>query len=165
MPPNTLQVIPNPYKMLDADGNPIAVFPCHPRHAPREFVGAKMTIVVEMPAEMINIKRKDRRGTEHMETVEARTERSRARFEFTTQPVDLPASGAMGAYYRAGIRDGVLLPANEATARACNMPFVPVAEALRKESEQAANTYQREHGVLPVWAQPVTLTPAPVAAP
>lgn len=163
MPPKTYQVVPNPYKMLDADGVPIAVYPCHRKHAPGEYVGAKLTIAVLSPAESITIKRKDKRGQTSAQTVQAKAERSKGRFEFTTEPVDLPAHLDVGAYYRAGIVSGVLIAANAATARACGVAFEPVDAVLAREREQAAKAFEREFGEAPAWASATTTKPAPTA--
>lgn len=163
MPPNTLQVIPNPYKLLDADGNPIAVYPCHGKHAPGQYVGAVLTLDVQAPAETVQVPRKDKRGQKTVETIVARLDRSKARFAFTTSPVELPAGGAVGAYYRAGIASGVLLPADAATARACGLRFEPVETVLARERKEAAKTFEREFGVAPVWASASATNPAPLA--
>lgn len=163
MPSQYLQVIPNPYKTLDADGNPTAVYPCHRKHAPGEFVGAKLTIEVLEPAESINVKRKDRSGRASMQSVQMKTERSKGRFEFTTEPVEVPARGEVGAYYRAGVASGALLPADAATARACGIAFEPAAAVLERERAQAAQNYKNEFGALPSWADAAVTNPAPPA--
>ncbi len=159
-----LQVVPNPYGILDADGNPIAVFPCHRGHAPGEFVGATLQMEVLEPAETIQVKRKGRGGTSRLETVQSRPERSRASFTFTTEPVEVPADGSVGAYYRAGVRSGELIAADQATARACGRRLEPVDVVLARERERAAKAYSAEWGNLPPWAQEET-KPAPVVAP
>lgn len=157
-----LQVIPNPYKMLDADGTPTAIYPCHRKHAPGEFVGAKLTITVLEPAETVQVKRKDRRGQVSTQTLQSKTERSKGRFEFTTEPVGVPARGDVGAYYRAGVADGVLIAADQRTARACGVPFEPVDVVLERERRAAADAYKREFGALPPWA---ASTPTTASAP
>lgn len=158
-----LRVVPNPYQTLDADGNPTAIYPCHRRHAPGEFVGAKLTIDVLEKAETIDIKRKDRRGQVSKQTVQAKAERSRGRFDFTTEPVDVPARSDVGAYYRAGVASGALIPGDAATARACGVPFEPVTVVLERERGHAAEAHRREFGRLPPWANAPTNNPAPMA--
>jgi hypothetical protein len=157
-----LRVVPNPYKMLDADGNPTAVYPCHRKHAPGEFVGASVAIQVLEPAESIPVKRKDKQGRVSVQTVQAKTERSKGRFSFTTEAIEVPARGELGAYYRAGVTSGALIAADAATARACGAPFEPVEVVLERERRQAAETFKRESGALPSWA---TTTNNPASAP
>lgn len=156
-----LRVIPNPYRALDADGNPTSVYPCHRRHAPGEYVGATLAINVLVPAIVDTVKR-TRRGQTKAQAVQTRGERSKARFVFSTEPVDLPAEGEVGGYYRAGIRDGVLIPADAATARACNMAFEPPDIVLARERERAATAIEKEFGEAPEWAI-ATTTQAPTA--
>jgi len=153
-----LQVVPNPYKTLDADGAPTAIYPCH-----REYVGAKLSIDVLEPAETIEVKRKDRRGQVSKQTVQAKVERSKGRFEFTAEPVDVPARGDVGAYYRAGVVAGALIAADVATARACGLRFEPVDVVLERERQRAAETYLREFGAAPPWADAAVKEPAPTA--
>lgn len=155
-----LQVVPNPYKTLDADGNPTAVYPCHRKHAPGEFVGAKLTIEVLEKAESVTVKRKDRRGQVSTQTLQSKAERSKGRFEFTAAPVGVPSRGEVGAYYRAGVASGVLIPADQHTARVCGVAFEPVETVLEREREHAAEVYNREFGTPPPWAT-TTTNPAP----
>jgi hypothetical protein len=153
-----LQVVPNPYQTLDADGNPTAVYPCHRKHAPGEYVGAKLTINVLEPAETVQVKRKDRRGQVSTQTLQSKAERSKGRFEFATEPVQVPSRGEVGAYYRAGVTSGVLIPADAATARACGVTFEPVKTVLAREQDEAAKSYRREFGTLPSWAATINNT-------
>ena len=150
--------------MLDAEGKPIAVYPCHAKHAPGQYVGAQAIVEVVSPAETIQVKRKDRRGQTSVETVQSKAERSRVTFAFESEPVDVPADGAVGAYYRAGVRAGALIAADAATARACGVQFVPVADALTIARERAASEFARESGEAPPWAIAENQT-APVVAP
>lgn len=159
-----LQVVANPYRTLDADGNPIAIYPCHAKHAPGEYVAAKLQLEVIEPAETISIKRKDRRGGFRMETIQVKPDRSRAIFTFGTEPVGVPADGAIGAYYRVGVRRGALIPADQRTAFLCGVQFVPADQVLAKERERAAKEYHSQWGELPAWAQQEN-QPAPIAAP
>lgn len=153
-----MQVVPNPYRTLDADGNPIAVFPCHMQHAPGEFVGATKSLNVLTPATFVQIK-----GRSGVRTEVAQYDRSKAVFTFSEEPFDVPADGAVGAYYKKGVKQGALIPANKATAIACNVPFVDPKEALEKEKQNAAREHERQCGELPAWASEKTT--APVAAP
>ena len=153
-----LQVIPNPYKMLDGNGKPTAIYPCHYKHAPGEFVGATKTLDVTQKAKFVDIKSK--RG---VRTEVAQFDRSKAVFSFSCEPVDVPADGEIGAYYKRGIKTGAIIPANKETALACGIPFVPVKEALAKHRETAAQEFQRQFGEMPSWASEEQ--PAPIVAP
>lgn len=160
----TFQVVPNPYRTLDAEGTPIAIYPCHAKHAPGEYVGAKLKLNVLAPAETMEVKRKDRKGKESVQTLQTKAERAKASFDFTTIPVHVPAHGVVWSYYRAGIRDGVLIAADAATAQAAGVEFVPVAEVLKREAEKAAAEFAKEKGFSPEWAK-AAKQPAPVMAP
>lgn len=155
-----MQVVPNPYKTLDADGKPIAVFPCHYKHAPGRYVGASMKLDVTQEATFVQIKTK--RGVRREV---AQFDRSRAVFTFAFEPVQVPADGERGAYYRKGVQKGVLLPADRATATWAGVEFVPVEQALQAQRDAAAKEFKRQTGELPAWAATETQQPAPSAAP
>lgn len=147
-----LQVIPNPYRVLDADGKPTAIVPCHSKHAPGEFVGATKTLVVESPAEFVDVKRKvgDR---EVKEAKLAAFDRSKASFTFSFEPVGVPGEGAAGGYYLKRVREGSLIAADQATARACGVAHVAPKDVLAKEREVAAKEFERQFGAPPDWAK------------
>lgn len=151
--------------MLDAEGEPIAVFPCHLKHAPGEYVGATKSLNVLTPATFSNItgKRKDASGKPMVRREVGSFDRSKAVFTFTTEPVEVPAGGEIGAYYRKGVKTGALLPADTATAEACGMTFVPVVVALEAQRQAAAKEFKRQFGELPAWASETKQ--APVVAP
>lgn len=153
-----LQVIPNPYKMLDGNGKPTAIYPCHYKHAPGQFVGATKTLDVIEKAKFVEIK-----GKRGIRREVAQFDRSKAVFAFSFEPVDVPADGEIGAYYKRGIKTGAIIPANKETALACGIPFVPVKEALAKHRETAAQEFQRQFGEMPSWANEEQ--PAPIVAP
>ena len=153
-----LQVIPNPYKMLDGNGKPTAIYPCHYKHAPGQFVGATKTLDVIEKAKFVEIK-----GKRGIRREVAQFDRSKAVFAFSFEPVDVPADGEIGAYYKRGIKSGAIIPANKETALACGIPFVPVKEALAKHRETAAQEFQRQFGEMPSWASEEQ--PAPIVAP
>jgi hypothetical protein len=160
-----LQVLPNPYRVLDANGKPTAVVPCHPRHAPGEFVGATKSLIVaskEDEAKFIDIKRMVG-GRQVIEKTLAQFDRSKASFEFSTEPVQVPAEGPVGAYYRDRVREGSLLPADRATAQKCGVPFESAEKAVAKERNAAADEFKRQFAALPEWANDTK--PAPAVAP
>lgn len=154
------QVVPNPYRTLDADGKPTGVFPCHHKHAPGEYVGATKTLTVTEKATFVTVK--GRRGVRQEI---ASYDRSKAVFTFAFDPVQVPGDGEVGHYYRRGVQSGALLPADKATADACCVKFVPVKEALDVERQRAAKEFQRQSGSLPAWASESQSQPAPIAAP
>jgi len=146
-----LQVIPNPYRVLDADGKPTAIVPCHSKHAPGEFVGATKTLVVESPAEFVDVTRKVN-GRDIKEQKLAAYDRSKASFTFSFEPVSVPAEGAAGSYYLKRVREGSLIAADQATARTCGVPFVQPRDVLAKERAAAAKEFERQFGAVPDWA-------------
>ncbi len=156
-----LQVIPNPYGVLDADGKPTAVVPCHSRHAPGEFVGATKTMIESEPAQYVDVK-KVVNGKKVIEQKLAQYDRSKASFTFSTEPVDVPADGTVGAYYRDRVREGALVATDKFTAQKCGVQFEQPEKVLALARDKAAKEFERQFGELPEWAQPEQ---APVAAP
>lgn len=157
-----LQVLPNPYRSLDANGKPTAVVPCHMRHAPGEFVGATKTMVELDPAQYIDVKRVVN-GKQVVEPKLAAHDRSKASFTFLTEPVALPADGMVGAYYRDRVREGALVAADPFTAQKCGVVFELPAKVLARERDAAAKQFQSLFGEMPDWAN--ENNQAPVAAP
>lgn len=155
-----MQVIPNPYRSLDAHGKPTQVFPCHSKHAPGKFVGATKTLDVLEKAKFVNVKSKS--GAVRSEV--AQFDRSKAVFTFAFEPVDVPADGEVGSYYRRGVKSGDLIAANKTTAMLCGVEFVPPEEVLAKENAKAAKEFEAQFGEKPEWATSKKPAPA-VAAP
>jgi hypothetical protein len=156
-----LQVIPNPYGVLDADGKPTAVVPCHSRHAPGEFVGAMRTMIESEPAQYVDVTRVVG-GKKVVEQKLAQYDRSKASFTFSVEPVGVPADGTVGSYYRDRVREGALIAADPFTAQKCGVQFEQPEKILARERDKAAKEFERQFGELPAWAQP---NQAPVAAP
>lgn len=160
-----LQVIPNPYGVLDADGKPTAIVPCHSRHAPGEFVGATYKLVVaekKDEAEYVDLKQTIN-GKTSVRSVLSKYDRSKASFTFSTEPVQVPADGTAGVYYRDRVREGALIAADPYTAQKCGVEFVQPEKVLARERDKAAKEFMRQFGEMPEWAQPTNQ--APVAAP
>ncbi len=157
-----LQVIPNPYRVLDADGKPTAIVPCHSRHAPGEFVGATKTLIEIEPADFVDVK-KVVGGKPVIDRKLAKFDRSKASFTFTMVPVQVPAEGVIGVYYRDRVRDGSLIAADQFTAQKCGMSFEAADKVLAKERDAAAKIFERQFGALPEWAS--NSQPAPTVAP
>lgn len=158
-----MQVLPNPYRSLDADGKPTAIVPCHSRHAPGEFVGATKTLNVLQKATTIDIKRVVN-GRTVIEPMIEQFDRSKASFTFSLEPVQVPAEGAVGAYYRDRVREGSLVAADEATARKCGVAFEPSDQVLARECDVAAKAFKSQFGTSPEWAK-LDTKPAPAVAP
>jgi hypothetical protein len=157
-----LQVLPNPYGVLDADGKPTAVVPCHSRHAPGEYVGAIRTMIETEPAQYADVK-KVVNGKTVVEQKLAQLDRSKASFTFSTEPVQVPADGIVGVYYRDRVREGTLIAADVLTAQKCGVQFEAPEKAIARERDKAAKEFQRQFGDKPEWAQPTNQ--APSAAP
>lgn len=150
-----LQVLPNPYRTLDADGNPIHAFPCSVKHVGNQpaYVGAKHKLVPA--AGMASITGVDAKGTPGSQnTVVAfrintgPKERVKVTYEFSFEPVDVPHE----EHYRRGLRSGDILPANARTAAAAGMAFKDPKEILAASKEAAAKQFKREFGITPTWA-------------
>jgi hypothetical protein len=162
---NVLRVVPNPFAFLDHEGLPAATFPIDPiHHSPdRRWVGAIVdrslaadglpkTRPLPQPGDLIAVIRDTRPGAapDAMRRVHVdRAERKRivwAHAVDVTEPHVVPIS----SHYLMGLRQGDLIAADEATAKAANLikpgaPFVPPAQALRAAADKAitdwANTY------------------------
>jgi hypothetical protein len=152
------QVIPNPFQLLDAEGTPISVFPCHAKHSPGQFVGATKKLVVSKEAKFVNVK-----GKSGIRREVAQLDRSKAAFTIELNPVGVPADGEVGSYYRRGIRAGSLIPADKATADACGLPFIEPKEAIESARKAAAKEFELQFGKMPEWA--TSEKPAPQPAP
>lgn len=66
----------------------------------------------------------------------------------TDEPVSMPDLGT----YRRLLKTGELLAADEATARAAGIAFVPLADALERERQGAIARHQAHTGEAPSWA-------------
>lgn len=80
---------------------------------------------------------------------------------YQDEPTALPNLPA----YRAALRTGELLAADEPTARVAGRDFVPVAVALASAASAAAARHLAECGELPAWARPPASTPPSTPAP
>lgn len=128
-----IKVYPNPWKALDADGDPCAVVPRDPigdGGGPGSFVGARIDAA------------RTKMGPELRKGDDLRSRRQTTKFTFlgiasndpdlssllaAAEPVEVPAT----RYYRDRLLDGSLLPADAETASAVKMrAFTPPAQAL-----------------------------------
>ena len=102
-----LQVIPNPYKMLDGNGKPTAITPA----------------ITNMP--QANSSARPKRSTSRKKPSSSTSKASAAcvpklpnstdprRCSLFVRAVDVPADGEIGAYYKRGIKTGAIIPANK----------------------------------------------------
>jgi hypothetical protein len=75
-----------------------------------------------------------------------RSPRKRVQFSFDLQtPAKLPLSG----HYRLGVRQGSIIPADAASAKALGVSFVEPAEVWRRSARHAVEVWEREHGEAP----------------
>ena len=119
--PRTLRVYPNPYLHIDADGRPVAALPIEPAH--NNDTGHRR---VGMVLKHALISKADRLSPQQ--------DMQETWFE----PADeLPVTVPETAYYQAAIRDGSVIPADEATSRASSKPHVDPAIALAKQRDLA----------------------------
>ena len=92
----------------DGNGKPTAIYPCHHKHAQANFVGAAKTLDVTQKAKFVDIK-----ASAACVPKLRQFDRSKAVFSFSFEPVDVPADGEIGAYYKRGIKTGAIIPANK----------------------------------------------------
>lgn len=148
-----LRVYANPHSHLDHKGRPAGAVmldpvqhapyadsnsnhPTEPTWEPRQYVGARID---EKRTKITKV------HVSHLNDVEQETV-----FAFSEEVVVLPDT----QYYRERLRDGDLLCADEATARECGLPFVPISEA-RAKSKAAALAMRKAHhphAPTPKWA-------------
>ena len=119
--PIQLRVVPNPYSggiaALDPLGRATAALPKF--RSPGLFVGA---------------------------TVDAGSSDGRRRYVFDISPTSLQCQGiAAFAYYRQALRDGVILPADEATAKIAGRP-VATMDDLCAARDIAATVFEGAYG-------------------
>lgn len=141
IPRPDLNVLPNPWTYIDHRGRPAGVVPVEP---PREATYAPPTTLRAVGAKVGKVRqvraaRHQRVGTAVGEIVKARHD---LEWEFSDEPTTVPFS----AYYRAKVRKGELLAADEPTARACGVKFVEPKAALEKARKEAIERFDAETG-------------------
>lgn len=130
-----LRVMPNPFVAFDRDGDPCAVVPRDPDDGggPLQFVGARLDR--ERTKKLQDFGRSKFGDNERFEIRSAKQstkysymgvasdDRGLAAQLATKDPIDLPST----KYYKARLKEGSLIPADEATAKRVGLQFVPVA--------------------------------------
>lgn len=131
----TLRVVPNPYTALDADGDPCGY-----------VLRTDLRRLSKKPI-LLGAQRILRNGA--------------IKVQVDAEPVEVPDIAA----YRTHLRNGEILPADEATARRCGLLWTPPAEALATRRERAALDHLAATGDLPAWATAPAAAPAPTDPP
>jgi hypothetical protein len=138
----TLKVIPNPYGVVDLNGQPCcAVKMASPEHVPygtHRYVGASI-VHAEVVRQAVEVKI----GNIVHQTAAADHDIT---WEFATEPVEVPDIG----YYREHIsRGGDLVAADKVTARLCGIAdkdFLEPKEFLKRAKEAARKAWDDQHG-------------------
>jgi hypothetical protein len=138
----TLKVIPNPYGVVDLNGQPCcAVKMASPEHVPygtHRYVGASI-----VHAEVVRPAVETKIGNIVHQTATADHDIT---WEFSTEAVEVPDIG----YYREHIsRGGDLVAADKATARLCGISestFIDPKKFLAAAKEAARKAWDDQHG-------------------
>lgn len=138
MPKRVLRVYVNPYTFIDHEGRPAGVFPHDPAYLP-----GQMHVGLSRVESTVTEKRdptKDPRPslTDRVHHYDA---------EIQEVP-DVPGQN----HYRQGIREGSLIPADEATAKAVGMKFEDPQAALTRARVKAVKDWTDAHGEPPAFA-------------
>lgn len=153
----TFKVIANPWASIDAQARPTGRVPLVSDDGqsvkPGRFVGAKL--VATQTAE-----RKTRKIGRYFEvTQDAAFDRA---WEFSSAPVDVPGfAGRPAPYYLEQLREGSLIPADEACAVACGVKFVSPADVIAKTKTTRRAEYDSQHGAGAFDALQPQLPPVP----
>ena len=133
----TLMVVANPFASpLDADGNPCTFVQYDPEHVggdgrPRH-IGCVLERKVVKPKVMTAArKREDRRQYAKIKT--------RVLYNLTPTPV------VHSAYHQMMVRDGALLPADDATALRCGVKPVAYAEVIERDCSARIAEWLSDH--------------------
>lgn len=134
-----ISVRTNPFHVLDHEGRPAGAVlkEIDGAYSSLSYVGATMT---SKPADIPG--NSTPRQGELRQLVEDRT------FEFETGDIRL----AKSAYYLRCVKDGALLAADEATAKAAGIPFVDPTVALSKARKAAIDSWVATYGEMPSFA-------------
>jgi hypothetical protein len=156
---DVLRVLPNPFAFLDHEGLPAATFPFDPiHHSPdRRWVGANVdrspgtdgkpkTRHLPQPGDL-TAAIKGPNGTVRRVHVD-RAPRKRIVWAHAVE-IEAPHLLPDTPHYRLGIREGSLIPADPASAKAAGVPFVAPPEALRKAAKKAIADWTTTYGEPP----------------
>lgn len=128
--PKDLRVVANPYRLLDEDGDPCCA--AHRGDIKNRLICARL--------DLDRLPKKDADGW-HGE--------GPLKYLFDEDAVETLPSTPM---HRRLVSDGAVLPADEATAKACGVKFQPVAEARAATKARASAAFLAMHGEAPAWA-------------
>lgn len=148
----SLRVLPNPYFELDAHGMPAGMCVREPgtgRPGVVEFIG-------------VTVARKAEKFDERDPHRARATPRRPAKLVYAQAPVEIPATPMHVDY----VRKGALLAADQPTARACKIWFVPPAHAIEQAKMRAIEQWCANHAEPPPidqWDDAVDSTPAAAA--
>lgn len=151
--PTLLRVHANPYAHLDHEGRPDGRVLLDPEHhnpyasdtEPRRYVGCALD------TEKTTILKKAPRGA-NGEMLSGSYDLQDTVWKFSAEPQLVP----MTAYYLDRLRDRELLPADAATARHANLPFVHYDKAIEQAKIGALALWFRDRPdhFVPDWAEP-----------
>jgi hypothetical protein len=128
-----ISVVPNPYLHLDDEGNPSHVVAVDPSvNSNRAFVGATLS---------------NAQVVDRVKVGELLSARQYNTWEFTKEPVQL----MLTPYYLACIKNGELIPADEATAKVSGKKLEPIGDVLTLASYEAAKDWYNRYGEYPNW--------------
>jgi len=138
MPKRVLRVYVNPYTYIDHEGRPAGVYPHDPAYLPGQMhVG--LTRLQTTVTEKRDPSKDDRPPV--FDLVH--------HYDPEVQEVpDIPGQ----PHYRNGIREGSLIPADEATAKAVGMPFEDPSLVLERARTAAVKQWTDAHGEPPAFA-------------
>jgi hypothetical protein len=151
----TFKVIANPWASIDEQARPtgrVAVV-SNQEVVAGKFVGAKLV------ANQLVAKKTRKIGRYFETTQEAQFDRV---WEFSSAPVDVESEGGRpSSYYLERIREGALIPADEACASACGVKFERPELAIERSKAARRSEFDAQHGAGAFDA----LQPAPAVAP
>lgn len=151
-----LLVYPNPYAAVDHEGLPSGVVAGCPEHGqgglvyPGASVDEGRTVLLDHPdvAEKAAGSAADRQLAALLDRDKARSRPQRTRWKFSREPVPLPAT----AHYLRCLRDGDLVPADEATSTAVGLRHRDPLLALAEARQRAVDEWVAAHAAQPRFA-------------
>lgn len=128
-----INVLANPYFILDHKGRPCCAFPAEPASngAHRGFIGAEIDSV------RTRVQTRNDAGT-----VKVRASRQDTVFKFSGEVVSVRAS----AYYLDALKSGAILPGDAQCAQWAGVKFVDTPDALRDAKGAAESDFDTQYG-------------------
>jgi hypothetical protein len=137
-----LRVYANPYTFIDPEGRPAGVYSYDPARLPgQQHVGiARLQTTVTEPRDPSKDPRPSLMDLVH-------------HYDAEIQEISYTPGDPGFKHYRDGIREGSLIPADEATAKAVGLPFEDPNEVLGRARLKAVRDWQDAHdGEAPAFA-------------